>query len=40
MEKVDTIVVGAGVVGLACARAVALAGREVMVLEAADGIAT
>jgi len=40
MEKVDTIVVGAGVVGLACARALALAGREVMVLEAADGIGT
>jgi L-2-hydroxyglutarate oxidase LhgO len=30
---VQTIVVGAGVVGLACARAFALAGHEVMVLE-------
>lgn len=33
-ETVDTIVIGAGVVGLACARALALAGREVIVLEA------
>lgn len=32
-EKVDAIVIGAGVVGLACARALALAGREVIVLE-------
>ncbi len=30
---VDAVVVGAGVVGLACARALALAGREVIVLE-------
>lgn len=33
-EQVDTVVIGAGVVGLAVARALALAGREVMVLEA------
>jgi L-2-hydroxyglutarate oxidase LhgO len=33
MESVDCIVVGAGVVGLAAARALALAGREVLVLE-------
>jgi L-2-hydroxyglutarate oxidase LhgO len=33
-------VVGAGVVGLAVARALALAGREVIILEAADGIGT
>jgi len=33
-------VVGAGVVGLAVARAFALAGREVIILEAADGIGT
>lgn len=33
METVDTIVVGAGVVGLAIARALTLAGREVIVLE-------
>jgi L-2-hydroxyglutarate oxidase LhgO len=36
METVDVVVAGAGVVGLACARALALAGREVLVLEAAD----
>lgn len=33
MEKVDVIVIGAGVVGIACARALALAGREVLLLE-------
>ena len=32
-ESADTIVIGAGVVGLAIARALALAGREVLVLE-------
>lgn len=40
MEQVDAVVVGAGVVGLAVARALALAGREVLVLEAADAIGT
>ncbi len=40
MEVVDCIVVGAGVVGLAVARALAQAGREVLVIEAADGIGT
>lgn len=40
MEHVDCVVVGAGVVGLAVARALALAGREVWVLEAADAIGT
>lgn len=40
MEKVDAIVVGAGVVGLAVARALASAGREVLILEAADAIGT
>ncbi|MDP1692885.1 MAG: NAD(P)/FAD-dependent oxidoreductase [Burkholderiaceae bacterium] len=34
MEQVDTVVVGAGVVGLAVARALALAGRELVILEA------
>ena len=34
MDSVDCVVVGAGVVGLAVARALALAGREVVVLEA------
>lgn len=40
MEKIDCIVIGAGVVGLAVARALALQGREVMVLEAANAIGT
>ena len=40
MESVDCVVVGAGVVGLAVARALALAGREVIVLEAAEAIGT
>lgn len=33
-EVTDTIVIGAGVIGLAVARALAMAGREVLVLEA------
>lgn len=40
MEQVDAVVIGAGVVGLAVARSLALAGREVIVLEAAEGIGT
>jgi len=40
MESVDAVVVGAGVVGLAAARALALAGREVVILEAEDAIGT
>ena len=40
VDKVDCVVVGAGVVGLAVARALALQGREVLVLEAADAIGT
>jgi L-2-hydroxyglutarate oxidase LhgO len=39
-EKFDCAVVGAGVVGLAVARELALAGREVIVLEAEDAIGT
>lgn len=39
-EHVECVVVGAGVVGLAVARALALSGREVWVLEAAGGIGT
>lgn len=37
-DTVDCIVVGAGVVGLAVARRLAMAGREVIVLEEADNI--
>jgi L-2-hydroxyglutarate oxidase LhgO len=40
MDRVDVVVVGAGVVGLAVARALARAGREVVLLEAADAIGT
>lgn len=40
MESAECVVVGAGVVGLAIARALALAGREVILLEAADAIGT
>ncbi|SEH55743.1 NAD(P)/FAD-dependent oxidoreductase [Tardiphaga sp. OK245] len=40
MDKVECVVVGAGVVGLAIARRLAEAGREVIVLEAADAIGT
>ena len=38
MEQVDVVVIGAGVVGLAVARALALAGREVVVLESEAAI--
>ena len=40
MESCDAVVIGAGVVGLAVARELALAGREVLVLEAEDRIGT
>jgi len=40
MDKVECVVIGAGVVGLAVARALALAGREVVILEAEDAIGT
>lgn len=40
MDSVECIVVGAGVVGLAIARRLAMDGREVVVLEAADAIGT
>lgn len=40
MDEFDCVVAGAGVVGLAVARALALAGREVLVLDAAEGIGT
>jgi L-2-hydroxyglutarate oxidase LhgO len=39
-ERLDCVVVGAGVVGLAIGRALALAGREVTVLERAESFGT
>ncbi len=39
-ERIDCAVIGAGVVGLAIARALALANREVVVLEAREAIGT
>lgn len=40
MDKVDCVVIGAGVVGLAVARALAMAGREVVILESELAIGT
>jgi L-2-hydroxyglutarate oxidase LhgO len=40
VERLDAVVVGAGVVGLAVARSLAMAGREVVILEAEDAIGT
>ena len=40
MEQVDAVVIGAGVVGLAVARALTLSGREVIVLESENAIGT
>ncbi|HQV20375.1 MAG TPA: FAD-dependent oxidoreductase, partial [Gordonia sp. (in: high G+C Gram-positive bacteria)] len=39
-DRVECVVVGAGVVGLAIARELVVAGREVMILEAADTFGT
>ena len=38
--RVDCVVIGAGVIGLACARVLARAGHEVLILEAADTFGT
>lgn len=40
MDQMDCIVIGAGVVGLACARELALAGHEVLVVEREGAIGT
>ena len=40
MERVECVVIGAGVVGLALARELALRGREVVLLEAEDRVGT
>lgn len=40
MESVDCVVIGAGVVGLACAQALAAAGREVIILEQTSAFGT
>ncbi len=40
MDEFDCVVIGAGVVGLAVARALALQGREVLVLEAEGAVGT
>jgi len=40
IDRIDCVVVGAGVVGLAIARELALQGRDVLVLEAEDAIGT
>ena len=40
MDRAECVVIGAGVVGLAVARALAMAGREVVILEAEDAIGT
>jgi L-2-hydroxyglutarate oxidase LhgO len=40
MDRVECVIVGAGVIGLAIARRLARSGREVIVLEAAESIGT
>lgn len=39
-ERVDAVVIGAGVVGLAVARELSLRGREVLILDAASSFGT
>ena len=38
MERIDALIVGAGIIGLAITRSLAQAGREVIVIEANAGI--
>jgi L-2-hydroxyglutarate oxidase LhgO len=40
MDRIDCVVIGAGVVGLSIARSLAMAGREVVILEAENAIGT
>src|SRR5918994_1627925 len=40
VERFDAVVIGAGIVGLAVARELAMAGREVVILDAEDAIGT
>src|SRR5947209_12703692 len=40
LERLDAVVIGAGVVGLAVARALAVRGREVVILESESAIGT
>jgi len=40
VDRVDAVVIGAGVVGLAIARELAMSGREVVILDAEDAIGT
>ncbi len=40
VEAADAVVIGAGVVGLAVARALAMAGREVLILESQSSFGT
>lgn len=40
MDNVDAVVIGAGVIGLAVARALAMQGREVLIVEAAGSFGT
>ena len=40
MDRIQTVVIGAGVVGLAIGRKLALAGQEVLLLESADAFGT
>jgi L-2-hydroxyglutarate oxidase LhgO len=40
MDSVEIVVIGAGVIGLAVARALAMRGREVLILEAAESFGT
>ncbi len=40
MDRIDALVIGAGVIGLAIARELALAGHDVIVIDRAEGIGT